>query len=989
MPREAKYLIDDAKFHIAGIATSWDYDNRITADAKDVFAETLVDDGSGYGLSFKREFQPQTDGKLVLELYAWIEETGDGVRISVLSSDGEELFAVTTEDGFYRFGGCSTDIASAVGSMRIRAAFDLDAHTAQFAVNGVSAGEYTIAAAADASVLRIGTTGKTQIRLTPRKIRLYADYLVNESFLYTDCRMQSEWATEGQITLSTHDPANVRMDYTYAQLQGDGYAALPFAPTDADIIAEAYILLTDGSDGATVALTAGGEDAFGVVTKDHAFYSRDGEFLRRFTPNVWQVIRFETTGDSVRIRIDGKDVGTFRWEKRTLDGIAIRFASGTDAVLRFTDLYVKEHVDYPDYCPEPVPVRHPEYEVGVNVCNMWREGHHFGWDRITYFTDNTPLIGPYDEGSPEVADWEIRFMVEHGITFQHFCWYCPDPKINSPLRRSRMDEALRDGFMNARYSDKMKFIIMWENATYSNDNPEDFKNYIWKYWCEYFFTDPRYLKIGNKPLISLWAVSFIQHWGGPEKAKEIIAFMNEDIKNYGCDGILLMGSMLGSGEVRYSQLSEYCDITYSYHFDKAGYDPDYQIESIDRMIGYGMAPYMQTVSVGFNNCPWGGGNVRSPMITLDGYEKVLRHVKDRADNRTDEAWHKKFFMMSTWNEYGEGTYIMPSHLYGFGYLDKIRQVFVPEAGACDNLLPDENQQKRITTLRKPGRVMIRRLGYEPTEEEKAPDVVVKSLDLTAEDTPHTWVKAHGVVDVRYTAEGVLTEPVGRHEHYSLLGHADSLIRAEEADYIRLKIRSREGDSRIRLAFLTDTDNRWASNKCETTVIVPKSEEFSTICYRVGRFSTWAGTITDIRIDNMTRLPFEIAAVDFMVFRDGEHLHPRYFVNGQLQHLAFEPTVGADGAFSVSLDPGYGAFRALRLYHEYDASRRTLTIASRDTEVRVQIDAWTAKVNQKTVTLASPVRMRDGLPTADMRMLCGWFGFSWKYDPAENAFYVTV
>ena len=65
------------------------------------------------------------------------------------------------------------------------------------------------------------------------------------------------------------------------------------------------------------------------------------------------------------------------------------------------------------------------------------------------------------------------------------------------------------------------------------------------------------------------------------------------------------------------------------------------------------------------------------------------------------------------------------------------------------------------------------------------------------------------------------------------------------------------------------------------------------------------------------------------------------------------------------------------------------MATRDVEVTVQIDAWTAKGNGKTVTLPSPVRMRDGLPTADMRMLCGWFGFEWKYDAAENAFYVTV
>ena len=42
MSKQALWLIDDAKFHIAGIATSWDYDDRATRSLTDPFPDALV-----------------------------------------------------------------------------------------------------------------------------------------------------------------------------------------------------------------------------------------------------------------------------------------------------------------------------------------------------------------------------------------------------------------------------------------------------------------------------------------------------------------------------------------------------------------------------------------------------------------------------------------------------------------------------------------------------------------------------------------------------------------------------------------------------------------------------------------------------------------------------------------------------------------------------------------------------------------------------------
>ena len=39
------------------------------------------------------------------------------------------------------------------------------------------------------------------------------------------------------------------------------------------------------------------------------------------------------------------------------------------------------------------------------------------------FPERTPLLGYYREGDPSVMDWQIKWVVEHGISFFAFDWY--------------------------------------------------------------------------------------------------------------------------------------------------------------------------------------------------------------------------------------------------------------------------------------------------------------------------------------------------------------------------------------------------------------------------------------------------------------------------------------------------------------------------------------------------------------------------------------
>jgi hypothetical protein len=54
-------------------------------------------------------------------------------------------------------------------------------------------------------------------------------------------------------------------------------------------------------------------------------------------------------------------------------------------------------------------------------------------------------------------------------------------------------------------------------------------------------------------------------------------------------------------------------------------------------------------------------------------------------------------MLANWNEFGEGHFLMPSALAGFGYLDALRDVF-SAGGPHTDAAPTAQQKRRFTAL---------------------------------------------------------------------------------------------------------------------------------------------------------------------------------------------------------------------------------------------------------------------------------------------------
>lgn len=119
-----------------------------------------------------------------------------------------------------------------------------------------------------------------------------------------------------------------------------------------------------------------------------------------------------------------------------------------------------------------------------------------------------------------------------------------------------------------------------------------------------------------------------------------------------------------------------------------------------------------TISVGFNSIAWEGA--RFPLITAEEYRTSHTWVRDEyLKEYPNEDWQKNFVMLSTWNEYGEGTYIMPtSDEKGFGYVDIIRELYTDEkASDSVNTVPTAEQLVRINRLYPQYRRLLRKEGY--------------------------------------------------------------------------------------------------------------------------------------------------------------------------------------------------------------------------------------------------------------------------------------
>lgn len=325
------------------------------------------------------------------------------------------------------------------------------------------------------------------------------------------------------------------------------------------------------------------------------------------------------------------------------------------------------------------------------------EGHQ--WPR-------KPLWGYVNEADPKVMEMQIEEAVKHGVNVFIYDWYWYD---GAPF----LENCLNDGFLKAPNNQKMKFYLMWANHNvgylWDKRNSDSRDDMLWRgsvgredfevianRIIDKYFPQPNYYKIDGKPVFMIYDLpNLISGLGGAAGAKDALKWFNDLAVEKGFGGVHFQFAKWGDGCYNFSGVDDtdksiitpalVKDLGFesmtSYqmvHFadiDKDYLDilPDYAKEYKSAPEKFGIT-YFPHVSMGWDNNPR-FHNFRQGIAknnTPDAIAEALKLAKEYVDTHPDQP---PLITINSWNEWTEGSYLEPDDLYGYGYLEKIKEIF--------------------------------------------------------------------------------------------------------------------------------------------------------------------------------------------------------------------------------------------------------------------------------------------------------------------------
>ncbi len=347
-----------------------------------------------------------------------------------------------------------------------------------------------------------------------------------------------------------------------------------------------------------------------------------------------------------------------------------------------------------DYVPEPKPVK-SEYEIGALYFPGWYHGHSWSrvWNRCPV---RRPLLGWYNESSPEVIDWQIKWSVENGIQYYLVDWYWN--KGNQHL------EHWIKGFQQAKYKSYLKWAMMWANHNGPGSHSLEDQAKVTKYWIDNYFNTPEYYRIDGKPVVMIWSpagmdrdVIEIEKKKGNELrkgegVKRLLDLSEEMAKTAGFKGIYFVAMKWPEASTNAADIQWLADagfeMTSIYHFmDDGGKAVTRRKFNFDLVVDAskpfwekrketGVLPFLPNLSTGWDDRPW-NDHCWIAERTSDKFAEICRQFKQFSR----ESGIKRAVLAPV-NEWGEGSYAEPCREFGFGMYEAVRDNLCekPESG---------------------------------------------------------------------------------------------------------------------------------------------------------------------------------------------------------------------------------------------------------------------------------------------------------------------
>ncbi|MGN1121631.1 MAG: hypothetical protein ACI4RV_04630, partial [Eubacteriales bacterium] len=411
---KAIYLIDDNEHPYYG----YEFDDRGLVQAERGYYPcfTFTKVYAEYEALLKRKFRKVQEGSLTLEVN-FVIDCDNGFSVKLYNEDKSACIGVITENaGFTVWGEAVTPVPVLKNEKNsFKLTVDFEKRVYDVILNNRFCARFVLPDEIDnlnhiSLGIEKGYTGKVDAK----GVKLYAGYLVNEKFL-----APFEGSVPSDLNFSGGTARVVREDNCTFSLEDIYHLAMDAEKEDcvlskrigigcARLCYEIRFIDRTGSADAFFGL-----DECGFACRIGTVSYRD-HVVCDYPVNIWNTLRFELFDGKLALRLNGRDICELDCEKKDFERYVVKVAKGTR--LEVDDLSLFPLAELPaDYVEKPKPAKTKGYHVGVNVCSLWRNGfwrgrHDASWDVCTPFDELTPYLGYYDEGIPEVADWETKWF---------------------------------------------------------------------------------------------------------------------------------------------------------------------------------------------------------------------------------------------------------------------------------------------------------------------------------------------------------------------------------------------------------------------------------------------------------------------------------------------------------------------------------------------------------------------------------------------------
>ena len=313
-----------------------------------------------------------------------------------------------------------------------------------------------------------------------------------------------------------------------------------------------------------------------------------------------------------------------------------------------------------------------------------------------------PVWGYLNEADPRVMEMQIDAAADHGVNVFIYDWYWYDG-------RPFLEQCLNNGYLKARNNSRVKFYLMWAN--HDANNLWDTRlahvkngNVIWQgavdrpefervadRLIERYFKHPNYYRIDGKPAFMIYELkTLIQGLGGLEAARDALDWFRARARRAGLPGLSLQAALRRrnptppAGQPTQPEVVKALGLDGVTHYQfgqLANIDRDYAdiivdvAKAWDQFSAEMPVPYYPQISTGWDTNPrfqtFVPGVVKN--ATPDVIEKGFRMARDYVDAHPNQP---PLITLNSWNEWTETSYMQPDDLYGYGYLEAAKRVFL-------------------------------------------------------------------------------------------------------------------------------------------------------------------------------------------------------------------------------------------------------------------------------------------------------------------------